>query len=166
MTLTIISFSIFILYLVASLFIFGDIPASLSDTYYMLKSKREWMKWLFPLMIYSISGLLMPAWLDATEGGNLQFLSFLTCASLLLVGSAPNFKRVGAENKIHYISAIVSAVCAMLWCLLVTHTWYVIVSCVVLMLLFAISTSTLRKSYIFWLEMIAFASLYMSLLSY
>lgn len=166
MVLTIISISIFLIYLGFTFGIFKRIPKSLSDTYYMYKEKKEWLKFLFPIMIFCVSGLLLPAWLDATEGSTLQFLSFLTCASIMFVGASPNFKNVGIESKIHVISAIISAICAIAWCIFVTHTWYVILLCLIVMVILAFITKTLKTSYVFWLEMVAFSSLFVSLLFY
>lgn len=166
MVLTIISLCIFLLYIGISLGVFRKIPASLSDTYYMYKDIKDWLKYLFPVMMFSISGLLLPSWLNATEGSNLQFLSFLTCASIMFVGAAPNFKGVSIENKVHTISAIVAAICAMLWCIFVVGSWGIILGYLLLILTLSLVTRTIKSSYTFWLEMITFLSLYTSLIIY
>jgi hypothetical protein len=166
MTLTIISLSIFLLYVGISLLVFKEIPTSLSNTYYMYKDIKDWLKYLFPIMMFSISGLLLPSWLDATEGSNLQFLSFLTCASIMFVGAAPNFKGVSIENRVHTISAIIAAICSMLWCIFVVGSWGIILGYLILILGLSLITKTLKTSYTFWLEMVAFLSLYTSLLIY
>lgn len=166
MSLVFISFGIFILYVVSSLIVFQKIPHSLSDTYYMYKDIKQWLKYLFPIMMFSMSGLLMPVWLEATKGSNLQFLSFLTCAAIMFVGAAPNFKNVGIESIIHTASAIIAAICAMLWCIFVVGSWGVILSYLVIFLMLALCTKSIKSSYIFWLEMIAFFSLFVSLIIY
>ena len=161
-----IAISIFILYVVISLCIFQKIPASLSNTYYMYKEKKEWLKYLFSIIMVSVAGLLMPAWLEATEGSYLQFLSFLTCAAIMFVGTAPNFKGTKLESTVHSASAIIAAICAMFWCLFVVGSWGIILGYLILILGLSLITKTLKTSYTFWLEMVAFLSLYTSLLIY
>lgn len=163
---TYIAISIFILYTTISLCIFKTIPSSLSNTYYMYKEKKEWLKYLFPIMMFLTSGFLLPAWLEATEGSNLQFLSFLTCASIMFVGAAPNFKNIGIESTIHTVAAIIAAICAMLWCLFVVGSYGIILSYLVIFLILALCTKSIKSSYTFWLEMIAFFSLFISLIIY
>lgn len=167
MTLPIISLSILITYLITAFIVFKEIPNSLSNTYYMYKQKREYLKFLFPIMMFSISALLLPSWLDITIGSNWQFLSFLTCASIMFVGAAPNFKKVGIESNIHVIAAIISAICSLTWSLIIVpYSWIIIVSTFILMLIIALISKSLKKSYTFWLEMVAFFSLYPSLFLY
>ena len=50
-------------------------PESLSATYYL------WPKWVFPLVMTLVGFSMLPVWLEATEGSNLQFLSFLSSRS-------------------------------------------------------------------------------------
>lgn len=161
-----IAISIFILYTVISLCVFQKVPASLSNTYYMYKEKKEWLKYLFSIIMVSVAGLLMPAWLEATEGSYLQFLSFLTCAAIMFVGTAPNFKGTKLESTVHSVSAIIAAICAMLWCIFVVGSYGVILSYLVIFLIIALCTKTLTSAYIFWLEMVAFMSMFLSLIIY
>ena len=74
----------------------------------MYKEKKEWLKYLFPVMMFSVAGLLMPAWLEATEGSYLQFLSFLTCAAIMFVGAVPNFKATKLESAVDNLQNRVS----------------------------------------------------------
>lgn len=161
-----IAISIFILYVVISLCVFQKIPTSLSNTYYMYKEKKEWLKYLFPVMMFSVAGSLMLTWLKATEGSYLQFLSFLTCAAIMFVGAAPNFKATKLESTVHSVSAIIAAICAMLWCLFVVGSYGVILNYLVIFLIIALCTKTLKSAYIFWLEMVAFMSMFLSLIIY
>lgn len=165
-TLTSISFGIFFLYVISSLIVFKKPPHSLSGTYYMYKEVKERLKYLFPIIMFSVSGLLIPVWLEATEGSNLQFLSFLTCAAIMFVGAAPNFKGIGVENVVHIVSAVIAAVCAMLWCIFVVGSGIIIVGYLLLFFNLALCTNSLKTSYVFWLEMAAFISLFTSLIIY
>lgn len=87
----------------------SSVPESLSATYYAL-GKR---KWLFPLFMAVVSALLYPVWFSASQAEH-QCLVFLSCASLLFVASSPCF-REDLQGKVHYTSAVICCVCAVLW---------------------------------------------------
>lgn len=53
------------------------LPASLSDTYYILKEKSR-PSWLFQLAMVLCPMLLVPVWLELSSE-SVQFLSFLAC---------------------------------------------------------------------------------------
>ena len=61
--------------------------ASISATFYRLEHKNWFMAttWL-------TAGLLMPAILEVSRPDT-EFLAFLACAGMFLVGAAPNFKE-------------------------------------------------------------------------
>jgi hypothetical protein len=161
---TLLSLFIFLVYIISAIIVFKEIPKSISNTYYMYEKKNKHLKYLFPIMMFSIVALLLPSWLEITF--SFQFLSFLTCASILFVGAAPNFKKSTIENRVHSISAIFAAICSILWSCLVVHTWGLIIINIIYFILMALITKTLKKSYIFWLETTAFISLYESLIIY
>ena len=84
----------------------------------------------------------------------------------MFVGAAPNFKGTKLESTVHSTSAIIAAICAMLWCIFVVGSWGVILSYFVMFLIIALCTKTLKSAYIFWLEIIAFMSMFLSLIIY
>lgn len=112
MVLTIISFVIFITYLAATAKMFG-IPASISDTYYLLERRCKGLGWLFTAFCWIMAGTLLPAWLDGTPVAY-QFTAFLSSAGLLFVGAAPQFK-LPFTNTVHYGSAAVCCVFSQIW---------------------------------------------------
>lgn len=77
-------------YIGYALKVFG-LPASLSDTYYILKDKHR-PSWLFQLAMVLCPMLLVPVWLELSSD-SVQFLSFLACGGLMFVGTAPLFKE-------------------------------------------------------------------------
>lgn len=166
MICTLIALTIFIAYIISALIVFKEIPKSISNTYYMYENINKYLKYLFPAMIFTIVALMLPSWLEATKDSYLQFLTFFTCASLLFVGAAPNFKSSKVENYVHSISAVISAICAILWCILVVNTWGLVILNLIYFLIFALFTKTVKKSCVFWLEMTAFISLFESLIVY
>ena len=101
-------------------------PYSLSKSYYLFKERKTWQRFLFPIMMVSMAGLLMPAWIEASEGSPFQFTAFLAAAGIIFTGMAPAFEQGNLEKNVHTWSAIVGAVFALLWVILVAHLWYFI----------------------------------------
>ena len=153
MTLTTISIiaatAIYLAYNAISLAIFG-VPESLSNTYYLYKEKCN-KGWLFCLMMYAVVALMMPAWITLSEGSNFQFLAFLAPASIAFVGTAPRFKDSQLESRVHTISAIIAAACSLLWVMLVTPYWYVILIWFGFIALASVLTSSYKTCLVYWL---------------
>lgn len=89
-----------------------EVPESLSATYYLMKDNG----WMFQaLMVFCGIGLL-PSWMNVSSD-DWQFLVFLSCAGIVFTGIAPAFK-LKLEGAVHYSSAVVCCVSAVLWILL------------------------------------------------
>jgi hypothetical protein len=110
--------------------------------------------------------LLLPAWLELTAASALQFLVFLACAGILFTGFAPAFKGCKLESKVHKISAICAAVFSLLWVIFVSKMWALIIVWLVIVAVVAILTKTVKSSYVFWLETIAFLSTFTSVIGF
>lgn len=156
----IIAASIYLLYNAVAIGIFG-IPPSLSETYYLYKNKWN-IGFVFPIMMYLVVGFMMPAWLTLSEGSPFQFLSFLAPASIAFVGTAPAFKSSSLEKTVHSVAAIVAAICSLLWVILVTPYWWIIILALLVFTLDALLTQTLSYAKVYWLETVAFISTFMS----
>lgn len=118
------------------------IPNSISEIYYKLGNKG----WAFQTVLFIIASVLLPLWTNKTDD-SLQFIPFISCFSLMLVALAPQFK-ISLEGPIHYVSAVLCGVCAVVWLLLYGYI-YVLLSC----LIFAILLTCLDYTkYMFWLE--------------
>lgn len=155
----------FIVYNAIALLLFG-VPKSLSDTYYLFKERNNSCKWFFPIMMLLLAIFLMPAWLEISEGSYFQFMAFLSAGSILFVGGAPAFMDSSLENKVHSVSAIVAAIMAILWICLVTPYWWIILIIFVIIASLAYVTKTIKSSYIYWLEMVAFISTFTTIITY
>lgn len=155
----------FIVYNIVSLMLFG-VPHSLSMTYYLFKERKNILKMLFPVMIGLMAMFLMPCWLQISEGSDFQFTAFLSIAALMFVGVCPGFLDSDMENKVHSISAIICAIFALLWIILVTPYWYVILIVLAGIAAAAILTKTWKTCYTYWLEMVAFISTFIAILIY
>lgn len=118
MILIILSLLIIVSYVCTMIFRNG-IPYSISDTYYSLEHKA----W-FGFSMISTALLLMPAILDRTPE-SFQFLAFLMCAGLCVVGVAPNFK-VGLDRPVHIVATSIAALCSQVWVAL-TQPWLLLV---------------------------------------
>ena len=156
---------LFVAYNVVTLILFG-VPKSLSMTYYLFKKRKNIFKSLFPAMIVLLCIFLTPCWLELSEGSNFQFLAFLAPAALMFVGFTPAFKDADMYNTIHDISAYTCAVFALLWIILVTPYWYIILIVFGLIAITSIVTKTWKTCYIYWLELVAIISLFTSILVY
>jgi hypothetical protein len=160
------AFAIYLIYNVVALRFFG-VPKSLSMTYYLYKeNKKDWMGVFFPIMMLSVVAFLTPAWLEISEGSNLQFTAFLAAGGIMFTGAAPAFKSSKLEKKVHTGSAAFAALFAMLWVALVAKMWYIIVGWLLILLINAIVTKSVKKSYIYWLETVAFLATFTSALIY
>lgn len=160
LTSLIMAASIYILYNAVTISIFG-LPPSLSETYYLYKDRWN-IGFVFPVMMYLVVGFMMPAWLTLSEGSPFQFLSFLAPASIAFVGTAPAFKSSSLEKSVHSVAALVAAVCSLLWVILVTPYWWIIVLALLVFTLVAFLTQTLSYAKVFWVETVAFISTFMS----
>lgn len=155
----------FLIYNIIVLMLFG-VPKSLSMTYYLFKDRVDSLKWLFPGMMTLLGVFLIPCWIEISEGSNFQFLSFLSAASLMFVAFAPVFLDSKMENIIHQVSAYCCATFVLLWIILVTPYWYVILIVLGFVAVLAYVTKTWKTGYIYWLELVAFLSTFISIIVY
>ena len=167
-TLTAISIiaatAIYIAYNAICLALFS-IPESLSNTYYLWKEKNG-KGWLFCLMMYLVVALMMPAWINLSEGSDFQFLAFLAPASIAFVGTAPRFKDSQLESRVHTVSAIIAAACSLLWVVLVTPDgWVMLIWCGFIGGV-SVLTSSYKTCLVYWLEQVAFLSTFTAAIMY
>lgn len=165
--LVLISFCIFIAY---NLFICNkySVPTSLSASYYNLPVK---LRWVFTVFMWVIAIILLIPWINISESFTdwrqyLRFLAFLTCGLICFVGTAPNFRAFEMENKVHTISATTAAATALIWCFSCAYMYIGnIISFILCVIVVGLRTETLKSCKVYWLEMIAFAVTYGTLLT-
>lgn len=156
---------LFVVYNIIALLLFG-VPHSLSMTYYLYKQRKNILKVLFPGMITLLVIFLLPCWLEISKGHNFEFTAFLSVSALMFVGACPAFLDSKMEDNIHSIAAIICAIFALLWIILVTPYWYVILSSFALFTLIAFFTKTWKTCYTYWLEIVAFISTFIAMTLY
>lgn len=119
-------------------------PETLSDTYYL------WPKWVFPTVMTLVGFCLLPTWLDATEGSNLQFLSFMSCVGLIFVGCVPDFRNDKNQYKIHVICGYLAAGAALLSLMFVLGNWWLFP--IILLINIIPDIKRLKEHYIYHIE--------------
>lgn len=143
--------AVFLLYVVMET---KGIPSSLSETFYTLGDDG----WLFQMVMITVSIALAMPWLSVSSE-YFQFLAFLSCGGLMFVGSAPCF-RLPIHGFVHYTSAVVCCVCAVLWQILeslwdVTLLWTWVGGMLCL---------AMRDKWCWWVEIAVIGSLFSNLL--
>ena len=133
--------------------IYAGVAESLSATYYKVSKP-----YLFQVALGLGGFLMMLSLLDMTAGKWYQFLSFFATSALIFVAFAPDYKNM-LEGKVHVGAAMTSAVAALALIVLMGY-WYVPI------LPFLVSILIIRKwgNKTYWLEMVCFASIFLTAL--
>jgi hypothetical protein len=152
-----ISFAGFLAYVIFIVATFG-VPASVSDSFYLLNEKKKDLGYLFTLWCYltGITAIILMA--PVLEDEWFQAVGFFPGAALCFVGTAPLFKK-DRQHKIHVRSAFVCAVSALLWIVLSGY-W---LAPVTLLLPAVIAAKKWPQSIVFWAEYWVFFSTYFTL---
>ena len=109
------------------------------------------IKWTHYALLALAALMMLPPMLDCTPD-NWQFLAFFACASLVFVATAPSYLEK-FEGRVHSISAILCAACAIAWAAVVVPV--ALIGCALLIV--AAFDKTHR---LLWLELSAFATAY------
>lgn len=144
-----------------------NVPESLSNTYYLYgKTEKPNRKHLFTIMMVSMAMLLMPAWLDISEGSNFQFTAFIAACGIIFTGMIPEFKKDKFNKTAHTVCALIAAAGAMAWVILVAGTWPTIVLYLSFIVLLSFLTSSYKTSFTYWIETVAFLATFTSIFIY
>ena len=108
-------------------------------------------RWTHYTLLALAALMMLPPMLDCTPD-NWQFLAFFACASLVFVATAPSYLEK-FEGRVHSISAILCAACAIAWAAVVVPV--ALIGCALLIV--AAFDKTHR---LLWLELSAFATAY------
>lgn len=98
------------------------IQPSFSDSYYKAGH-------LFTVTMGVLTFAFIMPLMDATEGQWWQFVSLLTIAPIAFVGVAAAFKDGGLTERVHMVSAWLSAIASLVWLILATiyiNPWTII----------------------------------------
>ena len=167
--LILISLFLFTAYNAVALKRFG-VPKSLSDTFYLWKSVKKNLGYIFTGMMSGMSLTLLPAWIEVGNQVSswspfLNFLVFFACGAIMFVGVAPAFRSSKMEGIVHELSAKIAAACALIWCFAACYQiWYVPLACIIAVLIAGLCTRTFKKCSVYWLEMMAFAATFITVI--
>ena len=105
------AFLIIAAYLAATIAVFGGIPQSISQTYYLWRANG--VKFLFTFVMWIVGILTVIYWISRCEGryDNYQFLPFLSVSGMCFVGAACAFKET-LTRATHFAAAGVWAASA------------------------------------------------------
>ena len=113
------------------------------------------IKWTHYALLALAALMMLPPMLDCTPD-NWQFLAFIACASLVFVATAPSYLEK-FEGRVHSISAILCAACAIAWAAAVVPV--ALVGCALL-----IVAAFDKKHRLLWLELSAFSTAYIGVI--
>lgn len=113
------------------------------------------IKWTHYALLALAALMMLPPMLECTPD-NWQFLAFFACASLVFVATAPSYLEK-FEGRVHSISAILCAACAIAWAAVVIPV--ALVGCALLIV--AAFDKTHR---LLWLELSAFSTAYIGVI--
>lgn len=131
--------------------VMGAVPQSLSETYYGLKNKG----WMFPVFCVMEGFLVMISLLDKIGDTWYGFLAFLICIFASFAGITYNYREDKEDNRLHYLFAIMMAICVIILHILNGGLLHLI-GCLVP---FSIASLIKRNSTIFFMELALFVSL-------
>lgn len=151
------SFIIFLVYNIISICKLKNIPSCLSETYYL------WPKLVFPIVMFLVSGLILPVWLELLEGSNFQFCAFIICIALMFIGASPDYKNNDLDYKVHSTFTYVISIITIITIFIIFGYWEILlINLFIITLLFFITN--FRKYWLFIIELCLFLSVYTTLI--
>ena len=165
---TIIGFATLSAVLLFSFIIIGVAKFGLRDSYSGYAPLWEKAVPMNNLNLWSVvtcvaAFLICPVLLELGTASALQFLGFLVPVYLIVVTLTPDYYKDKKQFRIHSTAALLCLIGAMIWCLFVMHTWKVLLLVFGFILILALATGTLKTSAVFWGEMFAFLSVYITI---
>lgn len=119
---------------------------------------------LWSIVTFISAALLIPILIELGENNSLQFLGFFAPVYLIAVSLTPRWESNEEEHKYHMIFAILCALCGVAWCLFVAGTWEYLLIWTLCWIYWGITTKTLKSSLTLIGELIAFSTIYVSLI--
>lgn len=150
-----ISIILTLLYTVYAIYTMKRFPYSLSETYYGLKDKG----WMFPVFCVTEGLLVMVSLLYKIGNTWYGFLAFLICIFAAFSGITYNYKDDKDDNMLHYLFAIMMAVCVVILNILNGGLLYLI-GCLVP---FGVASLIKKENTIFFMELALFVSIFVYL---
>lgn len=146
----------------------GVIRFGLLDSYSAYASKWKRAVPLNNVNVWSIvtcvaAFLICPPLLEVGLGSMWQFLGFLVPIYLMIVTLTPDWATDNGQYKVHSIFAILCFIGGNAWCFAVMNALRVMLGVAVFISALALFSGTAKRSAVFWIEMYAFLSVYITL---
>ena len=162
---------LFILYNIIAILSFG-IPESLTKTFYKYKERHDGLKFMYYTFIILMCILLTPCWLKLSNSIILQDFAVVNILTLLFAGASPIVFKCDIDdidskpiaNLCIKLAAYCYSMFFILWIVLATPFWWIILITLILVGSIAIITKTLYTCYTFWIEITAFISTFIAIL--
>jgi hypothetical protein len=135
-----------------------QIPQSISATYYSLEHK-----YWFGITMLLTAAFLMPVMLEVTPE-NYTYLAFFSCIGVVMVAVAPNFREAGIDQVTHRLGATISILASQLWIYFMNPKMLFIWIIPVMVYILKYLRFKYVNNVLFWIEVCAFASIYITLL--
>ena len=165
MTLIVSTIIVFCIYNIMTLMTFG-VPKHLSSTYSLFGDYKRWLRLLFPFFILLQFCLFVPVWWDMSMNINHRssFFVLVTAFMMLIIAFSGNYRCNKCLYCVHYAAAIIAGISAVMWIFWISPFWPLPLFILVTSIAIAYRTRTLYSSFLYWIELVAFSSLYIVVL--
>lgn len=107
--------------------------------------------------------LMIPSCLETGEGNALQFLCFVAPLNLLVIGFTPDFERDRTTYIVHHIAGYLLGALTILLAVYVFRNWWLLIALIAGGIGAGIATRSIRRCATLWLELSAYAYIYITL---
>lgn len=159
-------FSLFNIYILHLYYI----PHNLSITRYWLETRHTALGLLHSIVFTIIDIIITPIWVKTNinyfaSSSTYVWLCLFSSLCILIVCCTPHYYKTINLRVIHYLSAFFAAFSTFMWILMVAIE-YIYIPLLILSIstYIAIATRTLRSCLGYWLELISFYSIFITLL--
>ena len=118
---------------------------------------------LWSMVTIAAAFLICPVLIELGVASMWQFLGFLVPVYLIAVALTPDYETDRTQGIIHLTAALLCGFGAFAWLLLVLNAWKVLVGVGAIIFAISVFGGTIRESYVFWLEMFMFVSVYLTI---
>ena len=160
--LTVVSMTLLFAFIILGVAKFGILPSYSAQSTKWLEVYPDFSIWMEVTLVASM--LLVPVLIELGESNPFQFLGFFAPVYLIAVSFTPRWELDDQEHKYHVIFAALCAVAGVAWTLFVAHTALILLGVALAVVVVGLATKSLISAKVFWAEMVAFLSVYASIL--
>ena len=165
---------LFILYNIITISLFG-IPESLPKTFHLYRNKNDGFRFMFYVFNLLMCIFLAPCWIKLSGTPFIKELSIFNIVLLFLVGFTPTIFKIKEESIINQSLIDFCKICVrtvsccssflfILWIVLATPFWWVVLFVTLIIATVAFITKTLKNCYTYWIEFIGYTSTFITML--